>query len=173
MKLLRHHILALAFTFLLVPGSVRAADPAKPENATAAALKKTTERYALTKTRIAALLEHRLNPTPMPADLPNPFYSAPVLAPVETAPAEEVVPAKSDLSDADLLARYAATLKISGGLVINGQPLLNINSTLYKAGDVLPVGSKSKPAYLQVLRITPGELTLGYNEAQLVVPLKK
>jgi hypothetical protein len=174
MKPPRLRLLVLTVLLLGLTGAVRAADPAKTENATTLALKKITERYALTRLRIDTLIGSRLNPPALAANLPNPFYAAPALPPAETtAPVEDIVPTAPDSSDADTLARYAAALKISGGMVINGQPLLTINSALYKVGDVIPVGTKSKQVYLQVLRITPTELTLGLNEVQQVVTLKR
>lgn len=167
--------LALTIALLGLMGPARAAEPAKTENATTLALKKVTERYALTKIRIDTLIGPRLNPPPLADSLPNPFYTAPALPPTENTPppVEDIGPTAPDSSDADTLASYAASLKISGGMEINGQALLTINSALYKVGDVIPVKWKSRQVYLQVLRITPTELTLGLNEVQLVVPLKR
>ena len=166
--------LALTFALLGLMGPARAAEPARTENATTLALKKVTERYALTRIRIDTLIGPRLNPPPLADSLPNPFYTALALPPTETPPpVEDIGPSAPDSSDADTLASYAASLKISGGMEINGQALLTINSALYKVGDVIPVGTKSRQIYLQVLRITPTELTLGLNEVQLAVPLKR
>ena len=173
-------LLLVAAALLVAIGSVQAA-PAKPkgkpDSATAAALKKVTDRYALTKARIATLLDQRMNPTPLPALLPNPFYRSPPIPLSDTAPVKpadaEVVPAAPDSSDADTLARFAATLKVSGLVVLNGQPHLTINQTICKAGDVIPVGNKDHPIYVQVLRITPDDVTFGLNQAEQTVRLKK
>lgn len=167
--------LLLAATLLVAAGSAHAA-AAKPDSATAAALKKITERYALTKQRIATLLDQRMHPEPLSSVLPNPFYRAPDLPPADGAVAsapDVAVPAAPDASDADTLAKYAATLKISGVVVLNGQPHLTVNSTLCKIGDVIPVGPKDHAVYLQIVRITGDELTLGLNEAQQVIRLRK
>ena len=72
-----------------------------------------------------------------------------------------------------MLARYAANLKISGGVLINDQPHLAINQILYKAGDMIPVGTKEQPLSLQILHITSDELTLGLNQAEQIISLKK
>lgn len=162
----------LTAALLVTGGTAGAAEP-KPESATTAALKKTAARYALTNLRITELLAERMNPTPLATSLPNPFYIAPPPEPTPTTPGEETVPVAADNNDVDTLARYAAALKISGGLVLKGQPHLTINQVLYKTGDYIPVGRKERALYLQVLRITPDELTLGLNEAQQVIRLKK
>jgi hypothetical protein len=166
--------LLLAAGLLLTAGSVHAA-AAKPDSATAAALKKITERYALTKQQIATLLDQRMHPAALPTTLPNPFYHTSDTPSTEgpATPADIAVPAAPDASDADTLAKYAAALKISGVVVLNGQPHLTVNSTLCKIGDVIPVGTKDHLVYLQIVRITGDELTLGLNEAQQVIRLKR
>lgn len=161
----------LAAALLVTVGPAGAAE-AKPETTTTAALKKTAERYALTNLRITELLAERLNPTPLAASLPNPFYIAPA-PPPEPTPVEDAVPVAADSSDVDTLARYAAALKISGGIVLKGRPHLTINQVLYKTGDFIPVGRKERALYLQVLSITPDEVTLGLNQVQQVIRLKK
>jgi hypothetical protein len=168
-------VVVLAAVLLLTTGAV-APPAAKPESATAIALKKISDRYALTKTRISTLLDQRLHPTPLPASLPNPFYRPSLLPPTDTTPdvAENVpVPAAPDITDADTLAKFAATLKVSGLVTLNGQAHLTINQTLCKAGDVIPAGSKDHPVYIQVVRITPDELVLGLNDAQQTVRLRR
>jgi len=160
---------------LLAAGSGLAED--KPDAAAAAALKKVTDRYALTKARIAALLDQRVHPTPLPTNLPNPFYRPSALPPsdnVPTTPAEVVtVPAAADISDADTLAHFIAGIKIGGTVVLGGQPHLTINATLCKTGDVIPAGTKDHPVYISVVRITPDEVTLGLNQAEQTVRLRR
>lgn len=170
----------LPLIFVLLAGLLATvagrAAPAKPDSATAAALKKITDRYALTKARIATLLEQRTNPTPLPASLPNPFYHSPDIPVVETAATptpDVVVPTGPDSSDADTLARFAATMKIGGLVNRNGLPHLMINSTLCKAGDVIPAGSRDNKVYIQVVRITPDDVVLGLNQVEQTVKLRK
>ena len=167
--------LLLAAALLLAAGSGRAADA--PDAATAVTLKRVADRYALTKTRIAALLEQRMHPAPLPNNLPNPFYHPSALpAPddVPTTPADVVtVPAAPDISDADTLAKFISSIKISGVVMMGGQPLLTINSTLCKVGDVIPIGSKEHPSFISVLRLTPDEVTLGLNQAEQTVRVRK
>ena len=153
---------------LLSAGSGLAAD--KPDSATTAALKRISDRYALTKTRIATLLDQRVHPAPLPNNLPNPFYrpsALPVPDDVPATPADVVtVPAAPDVSDADTLAKFVASVKIGGVIDLGGQPRLSINSTLCKVGDVIPAGTKDHPVYIAVVRITPDEVTLGLNQSE-------
>ena len=161
---------------LLAAGPVAHAVPAKPDSATTAALKKITDRYALTKARIATLLEQRMNPAPLPASLPNPFYHSldiPIAETPATTTPDIVVPTGPDSSDADTLARFAATMKVGGLVNRNGQPHLMINSTLCKPGDVIPTGGRDNKIYIQVLRLTQDEVTLGLNQIEQTVKLRK
>ena len=172
--------LFLALALLLVAGPAAAA-PEKADAATTIALKRVSDRYALTKTRISALLDQRLNPSPLPTTLPNPFYRSPDLPPTDASrgvlpggPADSnVPPAGPDESDADTLAKFVATLKVSGVTVLNGRSLLTLNQTLCKAGDTIPLEIKGHTVYIQVLKITADELTLRLNEDEQVVRLKK
>jgi hypothetical protein len=169
--------LALAgLLLLLAAGPGLAADNAKNESATAIALRKIADRYALTKSRIAALLDQRVHPTPLPARLPNPFYRVPEAAatePRDTQPDLATVPAAPDLSDADVLAKFAAAVKISGYLEIGGSPRLTINSTLCRTGDVIPYGPRDRQVYIQVQKITPDTVTLKLNDATQSVRVPK
>ena len=172
--------LLLALALLLVAGPAPAA-PEKADAATTIALKRAADRYALTKTRISALLDQRLNPAPLPANLPNPFYRSSDLPPTDVSrggppggPVDSnVLPAGPDESDADTLAKFVATLKVSGVTVLNGRSLLTLNQTLCKAGDTIPLEIKGHTVYIQVLKITADELTLRLNEDEQVVRLKK
>ncbi|HTL67866.1 MAG TPA: hypothetical protein VL200_09415 [Lacunisphaera sp.] len=174
----RLRLVALAGLLLLpAAGPVAAADAPKAESATAIALRKIADRYALTKSRIASLLDQRLHPTPLPAKLPNPFYRVPE-APVgdngpTLSPDTAAVPAAPDLSDADVLAKFAAGVKISGYLEIGGSARLTINSTLCRTGDVIPYGPRDRQVFIQVQKITPDEVTLKLNDATQTVRLRK
>ena len=55
-----------------------------------------------------------------------------------------------------------------------GQAQLIINQVPCKEGSSIPVHGKDDTTfYLKVIRIAPGELVLGYNDAVLTLPLKK
>lgn len=144
--------------------------------ANSAEIKRITDRYALTRTRIAALLDMRLKPVALPANPPNPFYQ-PSAAAVELTPApgreNPDVPAAADESDIDTIRKYAPTLKIGGVINRNGTLHLTINNTTCRVGDIITVGSKDHPTYLKLLALSANEFTLGLNDATLIVPLKK
>ena len=60
-----------------------------------------------------------MNPTPLPALLPNPFYRSPPVLPSDTAPvkpadAEAQAPPRPTAAIRTRFARFAATLKVSG-----------------------------------------------------------
>jgi hypothetical protein len=166
-------LLILTGLFLAVASSVSAAESSATND-----IKRITDRYALTRTRINALLGQRLNPTPLPANPPNPFYQTPkeLLGPIEIpgiAPETTQVPQEADLSDEDTLRRYALALKLGGVISRNGVNYLIVNGTPSKVGDVITAGPKDRTSYLRILQLTPQELTLGLNEATFVLPLKK
>ena len=163
---------------LALPTAAQVALPgAKGDNATTLALKRIAERYALTKARIASLLEPRMNPVPLPATLPNPFFRPSDLPPVEDSPVSgvdsTVMPAGPDESDAGTLAKFVATLKVSGLTVRNGVSHLTLNQTLCKAGDIIPLAVKGRTVYIQVQSITATELTLGLNEEKQSIRLRR
>lgn len=145
-------------------------------------VKKLTDRYALTRKRIDALLALRKAPSPLPTTaLPNPFYipagpaaGGPEAVSPEALPSEEVtLPTAADESDADTLARLTAGLRLAGYIQLNGQPHITINGAISKVGDVVTLGNKDKPTYIHVVAITPQDLTLRLNEATLTVPIRK
>ena len=57
--------------------------------------------------------------------------------------------------------------------MINNRLHLAINQILYKTGDMVPVGTKEEPQSLQILNITSDELTLGLNQTEQIISLKK
>jgi hypothetical protein len=166
-------LLFLTGLFVAVASSVSAAE----SNATND-IKRITDRYALTRTRINALLGLRLNPTPLPANPPNPFYQTPkeLLGPIETpgiTPETAQVPEGADLSDEDTLRKYALAFKLGGVVTRNGVPYLIVNGTPCKTGDVITAGPKDRTVYLRILNLTPQELMLGLNDSTFVLPLRK
>ncbi len=162
---------------LVLPASAQPVFPGKTDSAMALAMKRVADRYALTKTRITSLLEPRMNPQPFPATLPNPFFRPPARPPVEDTPGNvgdsAILPAGPDESDAGTLAKFVASLKVSGLTVLNGVSHLTLNQTLCKAGDIIPVESKGRTVYIQVLSITPTELTLRLNEEKQSIRLRR
>ena len=167
------HLLLLSAGLLLAAGSVHGQASA----ASAAEIKRISDRYALTRARIDALLDMRLKPVPLPANPPNPFYQTPVeVIGQETAPAPEaevIVPEAADISDIDTLRKYSTTLKVGGVITRNGVLHLTLNNTTCKVGDIITVGSKDRPLYLKLLNLTVSDFTLGLNDAKLDVPLRK
>ncbi len=154
--------------------------------APAAPATKASTQAARTKERIDALVNRRLNPAPLPADLPNPFLlgvgvrkpggsdvgspDGSEVAAHPTKPPEGELPPPS--SDAEALALYAAKLKIGGTLQINGQFQLLVNESAYKEGDLIFLDKKDAVIYLQIVHLSPTELTLGFKDAVLTVRLK-
>jgi hypothetical protein len=139
------------------------------------------DRFARTQEQINALFKRRLKPEPLPADLPNPFVlpggakGPDVKAPEGEGTTHPDKPPEGDLppgSDAEALARLVAKLKISGIVQLNGRLHLIINQSPYKEGDLILLGTKDAATYLQVIRITPNELTLGLNQAVQTIKLK-
>lgn len=143
----------------------------------AAEIKRITDRYTLTRNRINSLLELRLNPAPLPANPPNPFYQPPaeVIAEQNAATQEttDAVPETADISDADSLRKYAGGLKIGGIINRNGVLHLTINNLASKVGDIITVGPKDHPVYLKLVALSANEFTLGLNDATLSVSLRK
>lgn len=167
-------LLALA---IALPVTAAFAAPAVVLNADA---KKLADRYALTKTRIDGLLGARMHPKAFsPTVVPNPFYKSLATDPSQVAVPPETVtehapqPDAPDLSDADTLAKYATGLKLSGYLIRDGEPHFTANGAVCKVGDVITVGTKDRPIFLHVMSLTPQEVTLRYNEATYVLPLRK
>ncbi|MFZ5497144.1 MAG: hypothetical protein ACOZE5_17630 [Verrucomicrobiota bacterium] len=159
----------------VLAAATAAAQAATTPTALAEALKKVSSRYARTEGRIKALVGRRLEPQPLPASLPNPFYRGvePAELPTLVEPqAEPVIPAPPDISDADTLARLVPTLRITGLVTRNQQLHVTINSIGCKAGDFIPIPGKEHPVFIQVRRITNTDLTLGLNDAELTIPLK-
>lgn len=134
---------------------------------------KNAPNFQRTKSRIDALLGSRLKPEPLPETVPNPFQLAelPVANPGDKDPKPvEKIPVSSD---EEMLLYYGASLKISGVVRINDQTHLVINQAPYKVGDTVGLKTKDGTVKLRVLGISPGELTLGLNDAVQIVKFKK
>lgn len=178
---LRSPVSGLRLSFLVLGVLLATASGHAQGSASATALndslKKITARFPRTEERIKLLVGRRLDPQPLPRTLPNPFYRGVETSELETLDvtvpeAPETAPAAPDITDADTLARLAPTLRISGLVSVNGVPHVAINSLLCKVGDVIPVGGRDVPVFLQVRRIAPHEITLGLHDAELTIPVK-
>lgn len=170
MKLLPFSSAGLAVSLLLALPLSGADGPPAPAPAR-------TSRLAR---RIDELFHARLRPVPLPIVLPNPFIvvsgpggpagePGPVASPANPAhPPADLGP----LTDAEALQLFATRLKIGGTIEASGVIQLVINEVTCKEGDVVALEDKRGTVYLRILRLTAGELTLGYNEAALVINLK-
>lgn len=165
---------SLAFTAFCVL-TVAAAPATGPA---AIAAPKIVDRFVRTKAHIDALLDHRVKPEPLPAVPPNPFQLAGATT-AATNGGEATVPDVPPVGetppltgDVETLARYVATLKLGGLIELNGRVQLMLNQVPRKEGDLIVVHEKDDVVYLQVIRLTPRELTLGYKDAVQVIPLK-
>ena len=140
---------------------------------------------ATVQQRVDALLKHRLNPEPLPVDLPNPFQvvggvSRDVAgeragwkpAPEEPAAAVSTAPATSALlapTAAEILGDCAARLKIGGIIIINGQRQIAINGILRKEGDTVAAEWDRAPIMLRIVHFVSGRVVVGYRDAELTV----
>jgi hypothetical protein len=179
----RHHLVP-ALGLLIVAGiflAVRAA--------TTAPSKAALQSQHIKET-IDALFKHRLKPEPLPVTLPNPFVVISGVISAKRADGSESDPAATadgeahdgtsatrtgdnpPASDAEALARHIASLKIGGALQLNGQLQLIINQAPRKEGDLIFLDNKNAVTYLRLIRLTPTELTLGFNEAVQTIRLK-
>ncbi|MBL9214767.1 MAG: hypothetical protein JNG83_04750 [Opitutaceae bacterium] len=144
------------------------------------------DTFDRTKARIDALLAARVNPEPLPAKLMNPFQlsgTTPAGTGIERPSGPELNPGGPEVpavpvsdtptSDAEILAYYSRSLKITGQVFVNGQAHLVINQSPYKEGDLVRIRSKDGSTFFfKIVRIAPNELTLRYDEETLIVPFK-
>lgn len=128
--------------------------------------------------RIDALLKRRINPEPLPVELPNPFQmSASGNLDVAENPAKE--DADKNLNQAlaasagtptpnsaQVLAECASHLKIGGIAVVNGQTQIAINNVLRKEGDVVMAEWNNSLVQLVVVRFLAGKIVLRYQDAE-------
>jgi hypothetical protein len=165
--------LILLFIVLLAGGAWAAGD------------RRAIQESALIRQRIDALLKRRQQPEPLPAEAPNPFAlqaniptvpnlgreSAAAAGGAEPAP---VIVAQSDeelvtSNTAELLARFASRLRITGMIRLKDQVHIIINETPWKEGDYLIINQGRRIFRLQVMRIQTGQLTLRLEDAELML----
>lgn len=161
---------------VLVPGPLRAATPAaKPAENTIA------DPFERTRSRIDQLLRARINPEPLPVTLPNPFTLPVNLAALieddlgpgkPNAPAAPVAEIIEPGSHAETLAAFAATLRISGSVEIEGKLNFIINRLRYKEGDTILMDKRDPKSAITISRILPGSVTLTFNDATQVIRLR-
>ncbi len=159
-----------------MPASSFAAEPAPKTGE-----KKPVDPFERTRNRIDQLLKNRINPEPLPTTLPNPF-TLPVnlaalteddLGPAQpNAPAAPVAEVLEPGSHAEMLAAFAATLRISGAVTVDGKLNFIINQLLYKEGDTILMDKRDPKSAITISKIVPGALTLTFNEASQVIRLR-
>ena len=166
-------LLAAAFLLAATGGFAQSTGQA---TALSESLKKIAARFPRIEQRVQVLVGRRLNPQPLPASLPNPFYRGVEpsdLAQLDIAnPVVEAVPAAPDITDADTLARIAPTLRITGLVSVNDVPHVAVNGLVCKAGDVIPIGGRDIPIFIQVRKVDGHNVTLGLNDAELTIQVK-
>jgi hypothetical protein len=169
----------LGLAVLLAAGTAAAqtAPPAAPQaTALSEALKKVMLRFPRTEERVQLLVGRRLDPQPLPASLPNPFYRG--VEPSElqdltiNAPPAVDEPPAPDITDADTLARIAPTLRITGLVTLNGVPHVAINGAVCKVGDVIPIPGRENAFFIQVRAIGAHDITVGLHDAELTIQVK-
>jgi hypothetical protein len=146
----------------------------------AARAAKVSERIAQ---RIDALLGQRLKPETLPRNPPNPFIMNGVAAvqrgdavdpepspgEAEKAAADRQAEERAAFSDAELLARYVAGLKLGGMITLNDQPRIVINDIPRREGDTIAVKYDGAEVRIQMIRIQPGTITFRFNEAEQTI----
>lgn len=121
-----------------------------------------------TKQRIDLLLGRRLHPQALPIELPNPFTAASggLALPAETKKPDEPAAAGRPPTNGEILARTVATLKIGGVIRLKDQTQIIINELPRREGEFFFVEAGGGTIYLRVVRIAPGQVTIGYQDAE-------
>ncbi len=137
-----------------------------------------TAESAELREHIQSLLLPRRKPERLPLDPPNPFLtvSGPAAAPTGGPAEREVAPDPAPVAaddgkpgTAEMLARLAAKLRITGLIRIKDQVNVIINDGAWKEGDYIIAEHSPRVVQLQVVRIQPGQLTLRLDDAELVL----
>ncbi len=141
-------------------------------------------KSAQIRQQIDALLKRRQRPEPLPPEPPSPFALVAVVPggpgqsrDVAATPVEESLPVAVNSpavegeprSTAELLARLAARLRITGIIRLKDQVNIIINDSPWKEGDYLIINHAGSVVRLQILRIMHGQLTLRLDEAEMVL----
>lgn len=131
------------------------------------------------RAQIDALLALRRRPPSLPVDPPNPFAAATagVVVPGTTPAGDRsgspagVSPdaAPPSGSNAEILARLASRLRISGLIRLKDSLQVVVNDSPLREGDSFVVEREPRIIQLQVVRIQPGQLTVRFEDAELIV----
>lgn len=110
--------------------------------------------------KATALVESMGKPVVLPENLINPFVGRVevVKEEVDTASGVSVVEA---LADADLLARLAAQIPVSGTATLGGDALLLLGQKRLKAGDVVRISFEGKSYELTITHVGTTSFTVG------------
>lgn len=131
------------------------------------------------RAQIDALLALRRRPPPLPVDPPDPFAAAStgVVAPAASSAGDRSGPltasspeaVSSAPTNAEVLARLASRLRIGGLIRLKDSLQVVVNDSPLREGDYFVVEREPRIIQLQVVRIQPGQLTVGFEDAELVV----
>jgi hypothetical protein len=126
-------------------------------------------RFKVVRDRVDALFRQR-NETPAPiAPAEDPFRPPGPLTEARASDAPENPRPKPMLADPALLQQAAATLRVAGIVEIGERSHVVINGKPYQVGDVVPVMLQSETVPVRVRGISRSGITLGLNEAELIV----
>lgn len=125
----------------------------------------TPEDLRRARARVESLLGNRRGASPAPVNPANPFVLPQAAPTVQTVP----VPAGDvPLTRSDNLARLAASLNVSGYLLIQGVPHLAINRLTYRENDLIPVReANGSVSFLLLKSIAGGNFVLELDGAEL------
>jgi len=129
-----------------------------------------SQLFAETDARIEDLFHYRNNPPKPPGPMDDPFRvgEAPLASNLNLN-GTGTGPLPPDASDDAILHQAAAGLVFGGIIEVNNAQVLVINKAPYKEGGILAVRLSGNPVYLRIVKVTPNSVTLGLNEARIVL----
>jgi hypothetical protein len=138
----------------------------------------TAEPFGPIRQRIDALLKRRIQPEPLPVNLPNPFQmNGSVIRtspPDPTAATEKgvsppaVIPAAVE-DPIKVLRAVASRLKIGGVIVSADNRHIVINGVSRMAGESIPAEWNNALISVQIVRLESTQLVLRYADAEFTV----
>lgn len=114
-----------------------------------------------TRMQIDHIFKQRDHPTPLPAEMRNPFLR-PGERSASTAPAMNI-----GLPDSQLLELLAPTIQVRGIVETAGRFGIIVNRKIYYEGDNLPVEYNAGTVEIEVRRITGNTYTFAYKGAEI------